>query len=527
MSAMNSDTAAITLPWRPDFSRRSVINALPLVAICLLPILIYLPFAGTPFERDEGTYATVAQGILDGQVPYRDLFDNKPPLVYGWYALSFLLFGEHVAAPRIVASLLLSITTLALFAQARLLFPRGVAYLAATLFAVSTGVPFLALHANTEAYMLLPLVTSVAAFTVGMNSRRLGWFFLAGVLGALAIGTKQVAMWNLVALAVVALTWQWRTADGTRERFAPLLSLLSGAASGLAVIAIPFLATGSIDDLVYANVSYNWLYVGFLTWGERFLNLGSGTAYVFAAAAPLLVAGALGLFTILRRGKRAVDYLVIGWALASAVGVASGGRFFPHYFLHLVPAMALLAAIVIYERFARREMRLPSRPALMFGLLLVVVSLTTNAVLYVAPRGAEKQVAENVYYQKEWEDHSRDLGLYIKARTGPKDTIFNFGREPQIYFYADRRPAAQYFYDWAYQYDERTLVETVDVLRLERPSYILDSTLPPLFPPGPRPQVLIELLNEDYVYVGRLYFADIYRLKEDTAWPSELQPLMP
>jgi 4-amino-4-deoxy-L-arabinose transferase-like glycosyltransferase len=184
--------------------------------------------------------------MLDGQVPYRDLFDNKPPLVYGWYALSFLLFGEHVAAPRIVASLLLSITTLALFAQARLLFPRGVAYLAATLFAVSTGVPFLALHANTEAYMLLPLVTSIAAFTVGMNSRRLGWFFLAGVLGALAIGTKQVAMWNLVALAVVALTWQWRT-EGTREGL-PAASLPSAPRGPRDRDSVS--ATGAIDELL-------------------------------------------------------------------------------------------------------------------------------------------------------------------------------------------------------------------------------------------------------------------------------------
>ncbi len=524
---MDSDAAAISLPWRPDFSRRSLINALPLVAICLLPILIYLPFAGSPFERDEGTYATIAQGVLHGQVPYRDLFDNKPPLVYGWYALSFLLFGEHTAAPRIVASLLLSVTTLALFAQARLLFPRGVAYLAATLFAVSTGVPFLALHANTEAYLLLPLVTSVASFTVGMNSRRLPWFVLAGVLGALAIATKQVAVWNLVALAVVAIVWRWRTADDTRERLGPFLALVAGAIGAMGVIAIPFLATGALDDLVYANVSYNWLYIGFLTWGERILNLGSGMAFVFLAVAPLLVAACFGLITVLRRGKRAADYLIVGWAVASAIGVASGGRFFPHYFLHLVPAMALLAAIVIYERFARPGMQLRSRPAIMFGLLLVAVALTTNAVLYVAPRGAEKQLAENVYYQKEWEQSSQALGLYIKERTDPEDTIFNFGREPQIYFYADRRPAVQYFYDWAYQYDERTLVQTVDTLRLKRPAYILDSTLPPLFPAGQRPEALRKLLDDDYEYVGRLYFADLYRLKEDSEWPSEFQSLVP
>ena len=513
---MDPEVTSATWSLRPDFSRRSVLNSLPLIAICLLPVLLYLPFAGAPFERDEGTYATVAQGLMDGQVPYRDLFDNKPPLVYGWYALSFFLFGESTTAPRMVAAVLLSVTTLALFAQARLLFPRGVAYLAATLFAISTGIPFLALHANTEAYMLLPLVTSIAAFTVGMNKQSLPLFLLAGVLGALAIGTKQVAVWNLVSLALVALFWRWRIGGSLPERVAPLAALVVGAAVGLGLIAGPFFATGSVDDLIYANVSYNWLYVGFLTWPERFLNLGNGTLFVTLAAAPLLVASAIGLVTAIRKGRSTADYLVVGWAIASAIGVASGGRFFPHYFLHLVPAMAILAAVVIHEKFAGAEKRLPSRPALMFGLLLVAISLTTNAVLYLAPKPAERQVAENVYYQKEWEENSRALGLYLKERTDPEETIFNFGREPQVYFYADRRPAAQYFYDWAYQYDDKTLVETVDLLRVERPAYILDSALPPLFPPGPRPQVLKDLLDDDYEYIGRLYFADLYRLKEDS-----------
>jgi 4-amino-4-deoxy-L-arabinose transferase-like glycosyltransferase len=504
-----------------------LLHSLPLILICLLPVLLYLPFAGTPFERDEGTYATVAQGLLDGKVPYRDLFDNKPPLVYGWYAFSFALFGESTTAPRMVAAVLLSVTTLALFAQARLLFPRGVAYLAATLFAVSTGVPFLALHANTEAYMLLPLVTSIAAFTVGMSKQRLLWFVAAGLLGALAIGTKQVAVWNLVSLALVALIWRWRMGGQLRDRLAPLAALVGGAAAGLAFIVGPFLATGAVDDLIYANISYNWLYMGFLTWTDRFLNLGNGTLFVTAAAAPLLVSGAIGMVSVLRKGRRAVDYLVVVWALASAIGVASGGRFFPHYFLHLVPAMAILAAVVIHERFARSRHRPSSRPAIMFGLLLVSISLATNAVLYLAPAPAERQVAESVYYQKEWEENSRALGLYLKERTDPTDTIFNFGREPQVYFYADRRPAAQFFYDWAYQYDEETLAETVEVLRFERPAFILDSTLPPLFPPGPRPQVLKELLDDDYEYIGSLYFADLYRLKEDSDWPSEFQSLVP
>src|SRR3990172_12189024 len=123
--------------FRPNSDRRAFFTNGALILLCLLPVLLYLPVLGTPFERDESVYATIARGLLNGDVPYRDLFDNKPPLVFGWYALSFVLFGENDVAPRLVAALLLSLTTLALFAEARLLFSRRVAYLAAAAFALS------------------------------------------------------------------------------------------------------------------------------------------------------------------------------------------------------------------------------------------------------------------------------------------------------------------------------------------------------------------------------------------------------
>src|SRR6266516_2201116 len=102
--------------------------------VCALPVLLYIPFLHEPFERDEGLYAALAQLILHGDLPYRDGFDVKPPLVSGWYALSFLIFGQHVWAPRLVAAVLESATTLLVYVQGRLLFSRREALLAALAF---------------------------------------------------------------------------------------------------------------------------------------------------------------------------------------------------------------------------------------------------------------------------------------------------------------------------------------------------------------------------------------------------------
>jgi hypothetical protein len=465
---------------------------------------------------DEGVYATMAQGLLDGKVPYRDLFDNKPPLIYGWYAFDFLLLGESVIAPRIVASLLLSFTTLSLFGLARMLLPRDPAYLAAVLFAVTTGIPFVALGANTEAYMLLPLVTSLAAFTIGIHRGGTGWLLLAGALGGLAIMTKQVAVWNLLALAVFSLWWRWRL-DGLAPRIlAPALYLLAGAAATIVLIVIPFAGAGALSDFLYANLAYNWLYLGALSYGERLAQLTNGLLVFSALAAPLVAGAMLGFLTLMRGRRLPMDHMLILWALASLLGVATGGRFFPHYFLQLLPALAVLTAAAVYRLLLHRQGQSVPKLALLLCVITLAVSLGTNAVLYLAPEAAEKRVAETTLEHKQWEDDSEALAVYIGDRTGPDDTIFNFGREAQIYFYAQRRPAVRYFADWPYWWDESTLSETIEALRQTKPAYIIDSAQPPLFEDYAQyhPQALRAFLAENYEYEGKLYFADIYRLKD-------------
>lgn len=504
-------TFAIALRWK------SITDSIPLALICLLPILLYLPFMSAPFERDEGVYATIADGMLKGQVPYRDLFDNKPPIVFVWYAVGFLLFGEQVAAPRIVAAVLLSITTLSLYAQVRMLFPRGVAYLAAALFALSTGLPYVALHANTEAYMLLPLVLSLLAFTTAIKTSRLRWFLVSGIFGGLAILTKQVAVWNLLALGGMALWWSWRKSGGGWRALLPSLCLGGGSALAIAVVALPWAYSGALGDFFYATVAYNYKYVGMVSNAQRlFLLKRTVLFFLFfsAVAAPLTIGALAGLLTLLRIRKPFGYYLLIIWALASAVGVATGGRFYPHYFLEIMPVLAILTAVVVYDRFRTRRFRPVPKVLLVAAALFVAISLTTSGLLYFAPDNTERTFSDDVYYQKEWEEASRQLGAYIAARTAPDDRIFNYGRESQLYFYADRLPAAPYFYDWAYTYDENALAETIAVLREQPPVYIIDSVQPPLYDLSERSSAFGQFLRERYEYVGHIYFADVYRLKE-------------
>src|SRR5687768_6854726 len=93
--------ASVVLTRDPD--RWLARGAWLVVALSALQILLF------GFGRDQGIYATVGRGVVEGLMPYRDLWDFKPPGIFLVYAVAELLFGASMASVRVleVAGLLI------------------------------------------------------------------------------------------------------------------------------------------------------------------------------------------------------------------------------------------------------------------------------------------------------------------------------------------------------------------------------------------------------------------------------------
>ena len=63
-----------------------------LIIVLASPILTY------PLGRDQGEFATIAQGILWGRVPYLELWNPKPPAIF---------YSIHLIGLKYLTSLLL------------------------------------------------------------------------------------------------------------------------------------------------------------------------------------------------------------------------------------------------------------------------------------------------------------------------------------------------------------------------------------------------------------------------------------
>lgn len=106
-------------------NRTDILFSLIIVFSVLILVFFVCPFSPHYrycYETDSICYRIMGKGVLEGRVPYRDLFDHKGPVTYLVYALGLLIGGGSSYGIWIVFSLINALSFFFLYKVARLYF---------------------------------------------------------------------------------------------------------------------------------------------------------------------------------------------------------------------------------------------------------------------------------------------------------------------------------------------------------------------------------------------------------------------
>ena len=377
-------------------------------------------------DTDEAAHAVGSWVLLDGGRLYTDFVDNKPPLLYAYYALAQLLGGRGLLAVHALTAIV-SVPLTALAAAAAFRRERG--GVVAGLVWLVYGASFLAhdmLAANAELVLLLPASWAIALVADERRATRSGSLVVAGLLLGLATLVKHQAAFWLPALAWAVL----RAHDGERRaaRAPRVVALATGFALPLLVTWAGFAATGGAHDLLYWLVWRNVLYAANpITLAGALERAASYLLPWLVATAPLWWAWASGRALLDAHRRRLVDGLV-ALALLSAF---AGFRFFPHYFVPIVFALALGAGPAV-ARWCERPLPRAGRVFLAATLVLGLGFAAANAWLYLGGSGVYRET--DPVYQAVAERLEADECF-------PGSRLFVWGWSPAFYYEAGLRGA--------------------------------------------------------------------------------------
>lgn len=399
-----------------------------------------------PLERDEGEYAYFAQRLLHGDLPYRDMFNQKPPGTFLAYLPPVKLFGTSVAAIHVTMYLWTAAAAVFVYLIGRRLAGRLAAACSVLFFALLTIEPtWLATAANTEQFLLLPMAASVWCAMRAVESRRRLWWLGCGALAMAACAFKQVAATHFVFLAGYGLASWWREKPRRPASAAALdaAATLTGAAAAAALTLGSFEARGILPDFLDAVLWHNVQYASTMTLSAGLAALRWELRSQAAALWPFWLAATLAVFD-LRRSSRRITGFLAGLLLTAAAGASVGLYFRAHYFVQLAVALALAAGVgaarlslLAGETSATRR----KLAGVLVPLGLILAPLVRNGAFFFASMPAEKS---RLLYGANPFDVAPEIAAHIQERTAAADTVLIYGSEPEILFLANRKSATRY-----------------------------------------------------------------------------------
>ena len=468
-----------------------------LMAALVLTWILRMNFWGQPFEMDEGAYGYMGWGMLNGLVPYKDMYDQKPPGIFVLNSLVFLLFEPTALNVKIFASIYSLGSVLAVFLVTQKLAGREEGCLAAVLYALfSCGPHIEGGGVNSEVFMVLPY-TLAAYFLLKLletGRRKNNLYF--GFWTGLACTIKQVALVNFLWLAtyLVILIWQRRQWNTVSRVLEDGFLVVVGAVIPWVPFLLYFYGKDALGYFYFWQISFNFQYMAQGPQGlphlslfvARMISVLSENGFLWLAA----LAGIGCRWPIIRRKvetsqqetelrQQTVWILMALWPIFSFIGVALGKRFFPHYFIQLIPSLAVLGGIGLMDLIRKvrgRGIDLLRRPA-GFGLVVVfalafVSFVMADAPYYLKYNGMQISLRQ---YNTPLFSVTRYIGKYLKVRTEPSDLIYVWRVNPEINFYALRKSSTPYLIHsiMSYNLPRDPQEEVMESLHRSPPKYIV------------------------------------------------------
>ncbi len=440
-----------------------------------------------PLERDEGEYAYAGQLILQGIPPYQLAYNMKLPGTYAAYAGILAVFGQTPRGIHLGLLVINAVSVILLYVVTARLFGTLAGTIAGASFALLTthqGVLGFAAHATH--FVVLASLIGLILLLQAAETKRTAFFFWSGLAFGIAFLMKQpgILLGAFAFLYLAVQCWPKNKRDKRDKRVSEPWAqnmgvfLLAGALPYALTCALLYRA-GVFPNFWLWTVAYAHQYVTIKPLSVGLGYLTSNFSYLLHYTLWLWVLALVGVSTpFWNSSVRRHAGFIFGLLVFSCAAVCPGFYFRQHYFVLMMPAVAILIAIAVTSavqwlsaKFAAHWLRV--LPVIVFATVWAL-AIYSNADFYfkVTPVQACRLLyAEHPFLE------AAPIAEYLRQHTAPTDTILVLGSEPEIYFYAHRHSATGYIYTYSLMEDQaywpimqKQMMQEVEA---SRPAYVV------------------------------------------------------
>ncbi|MEM6892541.1 MAG: glycosyltransferase [Bacteroidota bacterium] len=300
-----------------------------------MTLIVRFPFFFRDYvDRDESTFILLGQSWADGFLPYTQLWDLKPPVTFGFFAVIISLFGKSFLAIRFFGALLVVGTALCTyFISKTMASPK-------TGFWVAIGtVVFLSLFGSLQGVMSEHI--SIFFFTLGITFLILRTSFFNYFLVGLCFGLAIMAKLNMAYPALFVglyLGWAFIRARKLSSGFLKLALIAIGALLIIGLTALPYYTQGDLE------LWFNSVFEAPLAYSNAKHHSAISTLPIFLLVGLLFFVGYWK--KLLPKTDCRVTLLVVT-SLGVLLSFVQAGKINGHYLIQFYPFVLILLGIAL------------------------------------------------------------------------------------------------------------------------------------------------------------------------------------
>jgi len=408
------------------------VSLIGLTALLLSPGL----WLGPPL--DSAVFLLAGIRIRDGFMPYKDIWDHKPP---GTYLLNA---GSQFAVPWLDPWLLYWLLTLVFTAAAILIIDRLLerslspiaAYLWSLVCLLGIAAHPVALGGGaTESFALLPLIAVLLAISGRQPTLR-----VSASIGLLLSVACVMSLQAVPAAAVLFAAAVVRPPDAS-----PGAVLRRVVAVGCGGVVLPLAVAGWLSAGGAAADAFDQI----VTYNAAYRESSDGITTLLPAVVLLLCCLALPAGVQVARMVRRprafdrVGWVALIWAFGYSAYLGYQGRLYLHYLILLVPPLVLLAApgmewLVIRVRSADLKVRSAA----------IGLSVAAIAAFAISGLTAAELTGMTLGETSEASTASGETAAWLDANTPSAARLFVWGDDTALYLSSHRTPYDRYVYQF-------------------------------------------------------------------------------
>jgi len=429
-----------------------------------------------PLERDEGEYAYLGQLICKGVPPYLTVANMKLPGVYLMYAFVFTLFGQSIIAVHLG---LLCINFLAAFGIHRILkflYKTPIAHLATSVFLILTlSHTVLGFASHATHFVIVFAIWGLYFFVTAKD--KLFRYFLSGFFFALCILMKQHGVFLLFPLLTILIP--------TPEKYSRIFIKIGTIILGF---LIPFIFTfawiyfySNFNNFWFWTVEYAQHYASQVPINLIPYALEQGINPVIKSYRWFWWVATAGFFyqlILIIRNRKA--QIMILWTIGSMLSILPGFIFRPHYFITLLPAVAMLFAITyqpinewIMDKINYNFLK-PILYLLLIGYIAFIIERYSFYFIYRTPN----EISLISYSNQDIFPIKKQIADSLIKIANTTDTLAVFGSEPQLYFHTKLTTTVPLLYLYPLEenhpYNFEMQNQLIHKIETSKPKWIVD-----------------------------------------------------